>query len=1158
MYELARISLHNWYLFEGIDLEIAGTTAVIGATGSGKSALLDAIQVVLSGNHRSAVRLNAAAGERNDRRVKGYCLGAVADVNNGAPLRKRAETTIALTFRDTDTGHEVAIGLLMDADEDEPVEDVRSRFVLEGHGFSIKDHITTDEDGEMHVVSHQTMVERLRQLGRKLTFHTVRRSYVGTYLAAMRPGAPPDPDRVLQTLRNALAIREFSDPTDFVRRFVLERHDVEITRARSSISVWRELEAESLRLATMEREIGAVRGRYQTWLGHYFDEVAHHYTAARAERRRRELDIARQQKLIANATTRIETADRVIARNEEITRDLQDEIISKRTLLSASAEGARALIVKTEIEAAEARRRTAESTLGAILRLYRGASDLGRITANLPVSLHKAVRDAAAFATLTASPESRIWRTSLGEAATLAQSIISLARAAEPVQAQIEAKLVERERLRRDLAPLAERMTAAGESGALLARQTVDFIALLKAQGIDARALPDVVEVSDPSWAMALEALLGPFREALIVPAAQVQQAFDLLYKRRNELYGCRLVNTRRLGEGVAKLPAQSIAAIAVTDDAEARAFIDRQVGRFVRVEAEAELHDHPHAILRNGKTTSGLGLQVHRDQTPILGKTARAQGIEEAREQHRLMTAELKALEGELALLQAALRLLQSLETAPAPEAFVRAAEDLDHAEGELARLQRARTAVESEDSLALRREIAELEAEIAARREEQRDEQAARNDALRQLSIAEREVEEHGRETARLQASEDEDARLMAAENVPLVLARLGRADLLEQAAGRIEHVVDFSTSDALKALAELRIAADRQWAETRRLQETTRRHLTRDLNAYCDTHLGAWPLPGESTEIQEFLWAEQEHRRLVDHVLRPHQERVRIARSAMEEAIKEDLLTKLSERFQSATRAIDTLNARLGRREFVGQRYSFRHTITPRLKPIYDLVRMVAQNPDKGLLAAAEAGVDAAISKAMAEIETLLSEEQDVAYFEDYRNYFEYDLYISNGRDAPAPISKTIGFLSGGQREAPGYVSIAASMVATYYPKGRAGDGEGMGLVLMDEAFAKLDIPNTQRIIDLYRALHLQILIAAPESKRGTFMEAVDTIINIDRVRATNHLHVDVEQIGPAARAAMAAANPEHRGVEAFRQASLPVEGLDPDRPLEPQEI
>ena len=73
-----------------------------------------------------------------------------------------------------------------------------------------------------------------------------------------------------------------------------------------------------------------------------------------------------------------------------------------------------------------------------------------------------------------------------------------------------------------------------------------------------------------------------------------------------------------------------------------------------------------------------------------------------------------------------------------------------------------------------------------------------------------------------------------------------------------------------------------------------------------------------------------------------------------------------------------------------------------------------------------------------------------------------------------------------------------------------------------------------------------------------KRGTFMEAVDTIVNIDRVRATNHLHVDVEQIGPAARAAMAAANPEHRGVEAFRQASLPVEGLDPDRPLEPEAI
>jgi uncharacterized protein YPO0396 len=95
--------------------------------------------------------------------------------------------------------------------------------------------------------------------------------------------------------------------------------------------------------------------------------------------------------------------------------------------------------------------------------------------------------------------------------------------------------------------------------------------------------------------------------------------------------------------------------------------------------------------------------------------------------------------------------------------------------------------------------------------------------------------------------------------------------------------------------------------------------------------------------------------------------------------------------------------------------------------------------------------------------------------------------------------------------------------------------------MGLVAFDEAFNKLDIGNTQNLIKLYRDLGLQLVIAAPEVHRATFLESVDCIISVTRIHNTDEVAVDAERIGSRARAEMAAANPEHRGVEWFRAAT-----------------
>ncbi|TAN56492.1 MAG: hypothetical protein EPN26_03805 [Rhodospirillales bacterium] len=61
MIHLQRIGMVNWHLMPAQDVEVRGDVGVIGENRSGKSTLLDLIQVVITGNNGNRLRLNASA-----------------------------------------------------------------------------------------------------------------------------------------------------------------------------------------------------------------------------------------------------------------------------------------------------------------------------------------------------------------------------------------------------------------------------------------------------------------------------------------------------------------------------------------------------------------------------------------------------------------------------------------------------------------------------------------------------------------------------------------------------------------------------------------------------------------------------------------------------------------------------------------------------------------------------------------------------------------------------------------------------------------------------------------------------------------------------------------------------------------------------------------
>ena len=1149
MFQLERVSLHDWYLLEGTDIEVSGSVALLGQTGAGKSAIVDAIQTVMGGNNRNVIKLNSAAGEARDRRVAEYCLGCVTDINDGAPLRRSSETVLALTFARQMTGERVAFGLLLAASADEPgAERTVARFVIRGHGFRMADFVDREPGGARFMVGHEVMLGRMKERFRKaFTLHPTSQAYVQEYLTAMRPMSSPDPRRFLVTFSNALAAREIKDPTHFVRRFVLEPNPLNVRRVRESIATWRELQAEAVRLEEMLRAAREVRGRFITWARQRIGRDGAAFTAAHAERLRLGIEAGQDDARMAALQEELRgiEAQSVGLLDEE--RRLEEDNTRDRLLAAQSATAARRIALEGERNGLQRARDVGAKALGDAVRPYVGAVQLARLRDFLPASAGDGIRAAVELAGITALGQPAAWAAQWVEVGALASRVAALARVGQLLQQQEDAAAEDLAGWRAELSGLDAQIAAASQAGTLMSAQTLRFRQELAARGITAAAMPDVVEVPDERWAFALEALLGAHREALIVPAAQLDEAFQVLFRLRSQLDGCRLVNTRKTGAARAHVPAGSIAEAATTSNSDARAFIDAHVGRYVRAEHEAGLARLDQGVMANGKTSQGLGLRVFRDRPPILGRTAQAAAREAAVARRAEVASLLAAAAARRPQLQGGLRRLAARAAAGAPGIMEGGARALADAIDRLAAIDGQLAAVDGDDQDGLGPAIRGRSERIAANRRERDGLDRRVKEAYGTLGALERDLAAKEGRMAALLAREAELSSAQGGSREAWLIG-LSEAEAISALRTRIENRLglDWLGREARALRQEEEEATKRVEEGGRQIPETLRR-ADGALRQYLSDVERGNPLPDDADESDKLRWIDGRFQRIEAHELRPHQDRLQTARDEMEHMLKEDLLAKLDERLQGARRQIDILNRRLSGHAFVGQPYSFTRRPNERLRPLAELARHVAANPRLDFKALQQAELPPALRSALADIERIVGTEDDVAEIEDYRTYYEFDLQLRQGEEKPVSFSSVMGKLSGGQRQAPYYVAIAASMVSVYYPGGRTGDADGMGLVLFDEAFNKLDVRTTRALLELFHRLGLQVVVAAPEMNRATFLESVDTIATVARQPGTADIYLEAMQPGPCAKAAMRAANPEHRGVAGFRPLAAP----SPDR-------
>lgn len=1094
---LERVHLVQFFLFEAQTLELDATSAIIAPNGAGKSALLDALQIVLLGGDRSRIRFNAqAGGSHRARTIRDYCLGVFRSGDAGRK-RKTATTYVSLVFRDTETGEVLTAGIALGASVDEPDHRTHGLYLLPGVALDLADHVEQVNGKELPLAwptFREMVVRRCKDAGGKPELHTVAERFVKDLLLRLRaaPGANPDINAYRKAFLNALNLQRVEDVDLFVRTLVAEDRPTDIARFRALLESFRQIRD---RIAQVRLRIEAAEG-----VEHQYDRIAAQavraasYRALSAEYAR---DLYSEQ--LEQAEDGVATAQTQLARLQRTlvdarsARDLANEAHAHAQTRLQSSQG---YGEQAQFDAIAERERTRQHQLRQLL-----LQELGRVRDQIVgisalamgsmidghaldaahafwAGLHATVSAQSVDGALPMQPE-RLFD-------DVRQGVHALQPLLAAVEAHARAQRVAFESANDRLATATQNQKRLAAGQAELGADTVRLMHYLQEEGIEARPVCDLVRVSDPDWQFVIEGYLRGNVEALLIPEQHEQRAVKLLRALGGgrAVYGVKLAMSShaRNHRGASPAP-DSVAALLDGDNAEALAFLRRQLGELRRVDSEPELLRSRQGLTRDGVLARGGSIE--RLRLPAAGDLRI--GASDNRTRLRVLHQEIetaaqavRAIEPALHKAETCVRGLARLSDA---DAFAGALHmhALEHREV----TQRHRSA--SEHTAALQNPDLLQLAGLARALKTQVDDAGERvENLIGDEAVARRELADRERLRAGLQQQE----AIIARRAVDAFRNPDVDPNLVERHRDDLDAKVP--TLEERGKVCERRAEeSDRQLSKLVPEAWSALAQYARDHGLGVEFDASAWR--------PALILLQRELSQLRDTDLVRYEGEARQAYDTAVETFRASVAAALNDNFARLRQQIGTLNRTLRSSPPFSnnERYRFHYEVVPEFK---DLERFIRR--------ATEAGGEDGLFGTAGEVPEAFRDliEGDTAArvarspLDDYRRFFRFEVEIRQDDRTVGTLSERMRSGSGGEHRAPLYV-IAGAALAAAYGKSEAHPG-GLGLILLDEFGDKIDAQNARATANYLRSLGLQLVLAAPDTAQGTLSGVLDSYIELFR--------------------------------------------------------